>query len=298
MRMRLEDMINMDGWQGLEYHWAMSKWDRARSFSNNFPIAVFTSSFAKLVTLPIDRQSFTMEIRSLSSKWSYNQIFKESTLRKTLHPIGPFIPFWSLTFPLNETARTFMLIGENTGNHPFRTFLCGALASLPGTALVQPLYMACCACSIESVRKGFNSGMVSNFENRYIQGGYRYLYVGMKASLITNSIFTGLMFTSYETMKKLFPPSSTEQENSFFRRFVFGFSAVFISTILCLPLEVSKREIIYQSCQRHPDNVESFGRILKSCTGNVVRRSGYLLMQVPAIAIALIVFEGYKNSNK
>lgn len=296
MRIRLEDMVDMGGWKGLEYHWGMSKWNRTRSFNHNFPIAVFSSSVAKLATLPIDRYSFTMEVRSLSQKWSYDQILKESTLRRTLHPIGPFIPSWSLTLPLNETMRTFLL-NENPENHPIRTFLSGALASVPGTALVQPLHMACCACSVESIRKGHNTGLISNLENRYIQGGYRYFYVGMKASLITNSIFTGLMFSSYTTMKNIIPPSNGEEENSLLRRFLFGSSAVLLSSILVLPLEVSKREIIYQSCTRHPDNVENFGRILKDCKGKVLQRSGHLLMQVPAIAVALILFEGYKNSS-
>lgn len=298
MRLRLEDMVDMEVWKGIDYYWGMSNWDRSKSFYNSFPMAMLSSSVAKLVMLPVDRFSFVKEVQSIDRKFKYDQIFKESALRKTLHPIGPFVINWTLTLPINETLRAFMLIRDDPGKHPISSFLCGALASVPGTLLAHPMYVSGGACATESARKGHNLGMISNLEARYIQGGYQYLYVGLKARVITNSIFAGLLFTSYTMMKQSIPPLNPDRENSFFRRLVFGVSAVFLSSLLLLPLEVSSRDIIYQSCQRHPDNVESFIRVLTSCKGKVLQRSGYLLMQVPAIAIALIMFEGFeKNFN-
>lgn len=295
MGLRLEDMIDMGQWKGLEYHWGMSNWDKSRTFRHNFPVAFFSTCTARLLTLPIDRLSFAFEVQSLNSKWNYKQILKESTFRKTLHPPVSFIAAWSLILPLNETLRTFMLIREDPGNHPVRSFLCGALASMPATAMTHPLDMACCACAIESSRKGHNMGLISNLESRYLQGGYQYLYAGLKANVIKNSTLAGVLFTSYATIKQKFGPSDPESENSIITRTALALPTAILSSILVLPLEVSRRDIVYQSCQRHPDNVESLGKVLKSCGGKVMQRAGYLLMQVPALAIALIIFEGYKK---
>ena len=283
----------MRGWKGIEYHWGMSRWDRTRSFGHNFPVAFVSAAMVKVATLPMDRYSFVREVSSLSPKWTLDHLYRESTYRRMLHPMAPFLPQWSLILPINETLRTFCLIREDPGSHPVRTFLCGVFAATGPTALVHPLELSNSLCTIETVRTGQNSGLVANFETRYIQGGQSYLYTGLKSAVMTRSLFAGVLFTSYESIKTKF---SSPESNSLLNRTLTAFTASFMASVLTLPFEVSRRELVYQSCQRQ--RIDTFGRILRTSLSLMPKRTPYILLQqTPTIAVLLILFEGWKKQS-
>lgn len=283
----------MRGWKGIEYHWGMSRWDRTKSFGHNFPVAFVSAAMAKVATLPMDRFAFVREVRSLSPKWTLDHLFKESTYRRMLHPMAPFLPQWSLILPMNETFRTFCLIREDPGLHPVRTFLCGVFAAAGPTALIHPLELSNSLCTIEAVRTGKNSGLVTNFETRYIQGGKSYLLTGLKSTVIVRSLFAGVLFTSYESMKTKFSPL---ESNSLSNRTLTAFTASFIASVLTLPFEVSRRELVYQSC--HRQRIDTFGHILRSSLNLIPQKASFILLQqVPTMAILLILFEGWKKQS-
>ena len=281
----------MRGWKGIEYHWGMSRWDRTRSFGHNFPVAFVSAAMVKVAALPMDRYAFVQEVSSLSPKWTLDHLYRESTYRRMLHPMAPFLPQWSLILPINETLRTFCLIREDSGSHPVRTFLCGVFAAAGPTVLVHPLELSNSLCTIETVRTGKNSGLVANFETRYIQGGQSYLYTGLKSTVMTRSLFAGVLFTSYEGIKTKF--SSTDSD-SLLNRTLTAFTASFIASVLTLPFEVSRRELVYQSCQRQ--RIDTFGHILRTSLSLMPKRAPFILLQqTPTIAILLILFEGWKK---
>jgi hypothetical protein len=207
---RLDEIIDMDGFEGLTVIWRRSNFNTLRTWRDGTIAAILTTPVCKALCYPIDRvlnvgKSAQFSDRKAPFSTRFISIMKHTELNTIYPSLVRTVPQYITMFGLYHTLRraiTDSTATESTGWAVFKSSSMGSLSGFASTLVFYPLEAAHKHKIIDDGRLNRHFGLVKALEYKYVEGGARSSYQGMSIALLGSFVYRGLYFGGYEFAKR------------------------------------------------------------------------------------------------
>lgn len=279
--MRLENWVDMSQYRGFNHWWNNSQFPKSIKFALDLPVAAFSATTVKLLTLPLDKMVHAIEINQLSTNHKLNLfefIYRPANrgfgalLSGTPGTLGRHVPKMTLLFTVNENLQERWLAPATPNNmigYSLRAFWAGALSGALVHGAFYPLDYARMAMIPDAAGARIYTSPLNCLERVYVKEGYRGAYCGFLTSTIGATLYRGLYFGGFE-LGKVWAFEGDAQETPLAQTYALAQTVATGSALLTHPFEVVRRRLVYQT---YPYNTVHYWNGI-DCVKKLIRNHG------------------------